>query len=566
MKKIFPLSQNIIAKIAAGEVIERPVFAVKELVENALDAQADSIIVHIEESGLKKIVVIDNGHGMDRADLEESFKLHTTSKILSIEQLSHIATLGFRGEALASIAAISNLTIQSRTKDAASGTIIEIKNGQLEKVSPIGMPVGTTISVTNLFHSVPGRQKFLKSSKTEFRHIINLLTQIALVNPEVHFMLTHNKKMIFDLPKTIDIRERIDLLLGSALNKHLLPVSYQDSYITINGFLATPQTTVATNNKQFLFVNDRHITDKLLAGVIKDAYGTLLSIKNQPVFILFLTLPFEFVDVNVHPRKEYVRFANTQLLRETMQKVVTQTLTRHNQTYYNDTSLGFGLGDNTNITHSFAGRLLKENQIPWDIRTRKEILAFADIIQLHNVYLVTQTRFGIVLIDQHAAHERILYEQFQKGLKDAQKETPLYHLAKSYLIELSLSESELLREHLSLFHKLGFDIAPFKDNVFALRTVPLLFHDRKPEELISEVLSDLEEGKNPKDIDTTSQKLIAYLACRASIKAGEQLAKKQVKDLVEKLEQTPHNATCPHGRPTKIIIDLEQLHKMFKRK
>jgi DNA mismatch repair protein MutL len=564
IKKILPLSPDVIAKIAAGEVIERPIYAVKELVENALDAGADAIAIHIEESGLRRIMVIDNGEGMSKDDLAESFKLHTTSKVSSVEHLSHIETLGFRGEALASIAAISNMMIRTRTKKSVAGMQVEIKNGKVANFVPVGMPKGTNVTVTNLFDSVPARKKFLKSGQTEFRHIVSLITHLALVHPQVHFTLTHNKKTVFDLPATTDVPERIKLLLGIKVFTNLIPFSYQDNYVTISGFLAKPQEKTFSTSKQFLFINKRKVFDKLINLSVKDAYGTLIDPKSLPVFILFITLPYEFVDVNVHPRKEFVRFTDTQFLISSVQKAVSETLTKNNLTFYDETGFGFGLSD-AKLTESFAGKMIKENQIPWDIRIRNELGSFTDILQLHNLYLLTQTRFGIAFIDQHAAHERILYEQFLQAFKNEKKNSPQYHLPRPAVLELSFTEISLLEEYKEVLENLGFIFEPFKENTYLISSVPLLFQDRNPVELVTEMLSDIELGKNL-GVDKVSIKMIAYLACRGAIKAGESLTKKQAKELVEKLEVTNNNATCPHGRPTKIVIDINQLHKMFKRK
>lgn len=564
MRKIQTLPPDVIAKIAAGEVIERPVYAVKELVENALDAGATSIAIHIEESGLRRITVIDNGEGMSKADLQECFKLHTTSKLSSVDHLSHIETLGFRGEALASIAAISNMVIRSRTKKSVGGIQIELKNGKIENIAPAGMPEGTTVIVSNLFHNVPARRKFLKSAQTEFRHIVSFLTHVVLANPEVRFVLTHNKKTIFDLPKTPDLLERIKLFLGTRTFANLLPFSYQDKYVTLSGFLAKPQEKTSSTSKQFLFINKRKVTDKMISLSVKDAYGTLIDPKSLPIFILFISLPYEFVDVNVHPRKELVRFADTKLLADTIHKAVSETLTKNNLTFYDDTGFGFGLSD-AKVTQSFAGRILKENQIPWDIRPRNELGTVLEIIQVHNLYLLTQTKFGIALIDQHAAHERILYEQFLTAFQSERKQSPQYHLHKPAVLELSFTEKELIEEHHGLLNSLGFALEPFKGNTYLITAVPLLFQDRKPEELVTEMLADFEQER-VRDVDQVSKKLIAYLACRAAVKAEEPLTKKQAKDLIEKLEVTNNNVTCPHGRPTKIVIDIDQLHRMFKRK
>src|SRR5664279_5399239 len=264
MKKIYPLPENIIAKIAAGEVIERAAYAVKELIENSIDAGADVISVHIEESGLRQIIVIDNGEGMSSEDLEECIKPHTTSKISSEDNLSQIRTLGFRGEALSSIASISRMILKSKLKDAVAGTKIEIVQGNVKQILPVGMPQGTHITIDNLFFPVPGRRKFLKSPRTEFRHIVNVLAHAVIAYPQVHFSLTHNKKKVFDLPKSSGTMERVKLLLGIGVFSNLLPVLSTEDYISVSGFLTRPQISASTSQKQFIFVNHRKITNHLI--------------------------------------------------------------------------------------------------------------------------------------------------------------------------------------------------------------------------------------------------------------------------------------------------------------
>lgn len=572
MKKIFPLSEDVITKIAAGEVIERPVFAVKELVENSLDAGADSITIQIEESGLKSITVIDNGEGMSKEDVQESFLPHTTSKITLAENLNHIETFGFRGEALSSIAAISRMHIKTRQSSETGGTTIEIIEGVVKKVGPVGMPPGTQITIYNLFYPVPARKKFLKSARTEFRHIVDLLTRIAIVHLDRGFSLSHNKKLIFEIPKTATILERIKILLGSTIASQLLPVNYEDSYISIAGFLTKPQLTTTTTQKQFLSINNRIVTDKLISHAVKDAYGSLLSATTHPIYLLFFSTPYEFVDVNVHPRKEQVRFVDTQLIYDAVHTAVSKTLATHNLTFSNTSEDGIGLSDamqptrKFGFTNSYAGRLLKENKTPWDIPILSEVSPTTDVMQIHNLYLLAATPQGIVLIDQHAAHERILYEQLLEVYQQKQTERGKRILAKPALLTLSLSETEVLQEHLALFVKFGFEIEHFKSNDFFVHAVPLLLQDRNISKVIVEMLDEIQQEKRPKSIDTISNKMLAYLACRSAIKAGDRLTKKQAKDLLEKLKKTPHNITCPHGRPVKVMVDIKKINTMFKRK
>ncbi len=567
MPKIQHLSQDVIAKIAAGEVIERPVYAVKELVENAIDAKAESIIINIEESGLKRITVIDNGEGMNEIDLQECWKPHATSKLLSIEDLTIIETLGFRGEALASIAAISKLTVQSRIKGEQAGFSVEIKDGKLVRTSSVGMPFGTQVTVENLFHATPGRKKFLKSARTEFRHIIETIMQFAFVHPDIHFLLTHDKKTIFDLPRTSESLDRINVLLGKELYASLLPIEYEDSYIQISGFVARPQMTTRNSQKQYLFVNKRTIGDKGIASAIKAAYGNLIEKQVYPISLLFLKILPEVVDINVHPRKEEVRFVNQSEIHEIIKRAVTQTLAKHDIVYRNSLWQESIYSEDEQFkssTNSFTGKVLRDQSLPWSLSQPLKV-NIQNTIQIHNLYILADTKQGFVLIDQHAAHERIRYEQLQNEFKKQKKKDNHYAFSKPKLFELSIQEQELLEEHLETFTQLGFIIEHFKGRSFLLRAVPELMKDRDPKDLISDILENLRtEGQND-SVDAVSQKIIAFLACRGAVKAGDILTKKQSLDLINQLEKTENNATCPHGRPTKILVDLSTINKMFKR-
>lgn len=554
MQKIFPLSSDVIAKIAAGEVIERPAYAVKEIIENAIDAKAESITIHIADSGLKKIVVIDNGEGMSTEDIKECFKPHTTSKLTEEEQLHAVRTMGFRGEALSSIASISTMTIKSKTAEEVAGTQVTVQNGAIKNISPVGMPVGTSVTIDNLFYPVPARKKFLKSKRTEFRHILDVVSHTALAHPEIRFVLTHNNKTIFDLPKTKENTDRIQKFIGPSVFEHLIPITYTDQYVGFTGFLAKPQVVTKTANKQFLFVNQRKITDKLISQSVKEAYGNLLEATASPIFILFLTIPPEVVDVNVHPRKEQVRFLNKETLFATIKKAVSENLTKNNLTFLN---LDWKTRDGQ--TKSYAGKLLKQLVLSDAalLTTREK---HAEIQQIHNLYLLTPTKQGLLIIDQHAAHERILYQEFLKAFEKEKQKTEVFKLPKPETIDLSMTEQEALEEQKKELKKIGFS---FNSN--KLTTVPKLFKDWDYQNLITEMIEDILEEKNIADIGTQSNKMLAYLACRSAVKAGDPLTKDQIKRLLEQLEKTENNATCPHGRPVRVAVNLQDLNRMFKR-
>lgn len=564
MRTIFALPQVLIAKIAAGEVIERPSFAVKELIENAIDAKADVIQIHVEEAGLKRITVIDNGVGMAKEDLGVCFISHTTSKLHEEHQLTSIQTLGFRGEALSSIAAISDMVIQSRTTDAAGGTIVRLKGQEIDEIAPIGTPVGTIVTVANLFQSVPARKKFLKSPQTEFRHITEIVMQFALLYPGIHLFLTHNKKTIFDLPPKQDTLERIKVLLGASLFEQFIPVEYEENYLKVTGFVGKPQVAAKANQKQFLSVNDRLVKDRVVALAVKEAFGSLLPATNTPVFLLQLTLPAETVDVNIHPRKEHIAFLNSTQVFTAIKQAVSQTLEEHNLTFRlvrfkNDTSARLG------ETTSFAGQLLKETVLPWN-RTQtgalpKNILA----TQLHQTYLLIPTEEGLQLVDQHAAHERILYEQFAEAFTTEKKKKQPHELAQPLTLHFSVTEAQVIEEYASVFADLGFILEPFQGTSYILRAVPKIFKGRKSEKIVRDMLADLAEESGLRTIDVSSQRMLKFLACRAAVKAGDVLTPTQAKNIIQQLATTSNNATCPHGRPTKIVVTLEELHKLFRR-
>lgn len=572
MPKIHQLPPHVIAKIAAGEVIERPAYAVKELIENALDAKADYITIQLEEAGLKKIIVTDNGEGMSYEDIQECFKPHTTSKLSQEDDLTGITSLGFRGEALASIAAMSSVTIKSRTSDSSAGTIVALKAGNITKLSPVGTPIGTTVIVDHLFSHVPARKKFLKTPTTELRHSIETVFRYALAYPHIRFFLSHNKKTLLDLPKKQDMHDRLRIIFGNDITSNFIPLDHEASYLKISGFLAKPQVATYSQSKQFIFVNNRYITDKSIALSVKEGYGNLLEAKAYPVFVLFLALPYETVDVNVHPRKEQVSFIDNRFIADTVKLAVTETLKKHNLTFhalrwkidplYDPTTEQLYSPRKGNLS-SFAGQLLKDAISPWDMRETTQILQQSNYTHLHNLYIVTQTKNGIVFVDQHAAHERILYEQFAKNFEQKKQES--YALSKPYPLRLPVTETVLLEEHSEHLQQYGFIIENFQYNTFRITHIPLVFKDQDLITRIRELLDILAKENTVQMITGKHMRMLSYLACRSAIKAGEKLTKKQCKELVEKLEQTSNNATCPHGRPTKITISLQELNRLFKR-
>lgn len=569
MQKIHKLSPETIAKIAAGEVIERPSFVVKELIENAIDAHATEISLSIEDAGLQKIQITDNGEGMSQEDVEECWKPHTTSKLTESDTLVGIKSFGFRGEALASLAVVSTLTIKSRTDGEDIGTQIEIKDGKMIKSIPVGMPRGTTVIAENLFSHIPARKKFLKSTQTEFRHIVEVVNYFALAYPDIRLFLQHNHKIVLDFPQYDTFKERVTAIVGNNTSSLLLPLQNQDSYLSIKGYIAKPQLTLSTQSRQILFINKRKVTDKLISLAIKEAFGTMLEANVYPYFILFLDFPYEMVDVNVHPRKEQVVFLNNQDIFQKVKEIVHETLQANNITFQNISWKRMGAG----TTNSFAGKLLKQTVLE---KEKFHVAPHSPFIQIMKLYIFSQTKKGIMLTDQHAAHERILFEKLKKEFIKQKRKNKSFQLKEPLVLHLSAPEHLLLKEYKKIFQKLGFNFyfsskhskskkINTGNTLVIVTHVPFLFQDREPEELIKQFLENIEQDIPLRTIDRVSEEMLAFLACRSAVKAGDSLTEAQMKQIIRDLEKTENNATCPHGRPTQMSLSLDELHHLFKR-
>ncbi len=565
MSKIHLLSHETISKIAAGEVIERPAFAIKELVENAIDAHASFIEVHVEESGLKKIIVTDNGTGMSKEDLELCFLPHTTSKLSNDADLIGVRTLGFRGEALSSIAAISHMTIQSREQNSDIGYKIIISRGEELEVVPIGTPFGTRVSVNDLFYSVPARKKFLKSGKTELRLLSNIILQFALCYPSIHFVFSHNKKLIFDLPPKKSNEERISFLLGNDFISQMMDFKKEENYIQLHGYIGHPQQASKVNNKQYLFVNNRLVSDKLISLAIKEAFGSLLPSSMTPTYLLFINIPPETIDVNVHPRKEQIAFINNSLVFETVKNAVTETL-NHNNINFRLSKFKDDNSVKTGETTSFTGLILKQHVLVPEKNSSELFAQHFSPIQIELTYILSITPGNITLIDQHAAHERILYEKFLKEFLTEKTKSDLHILSESLTVDLSLDEKMLLDEYEELLLKTGFIFESVNKTTIIIKKIPSVFKGRNIKKIINDILLDLSHEKKVSPVDRATERLIAFLACRAAVKSGDRLDENTMKHILDELSQTKNSSTCPHGRPTTLHISYEELAKFFRRK
>ncbi len=560
MPTIHILPQELIAQIAAGEVIERPSFAVKELLENALDALATHLIIELQDAGIKEIKITDNGEGIGKKDLLLALHPHATSKLTDTTSLHSIKTLGFRGEALSSIASISHLTLRSRKKGESSGWMIESEYGTLKEITPTGMPEGTQLIVKNLFHTIPARKKFLRSIASELRLIVEMISSYAVCFPQKRFFLSHNGKTLLDLSPS-SYEERVENVIGKKVFSQTFSFIFEDSYIKGQGRLGKPQIATTTS-KEYLFINNRLVQDKLILASIKEAYRTLIEKTQFPFYILHLSIPPEMIDVNIHPRKEHLAFHDPVSLYSILEKEVKTELANQNLTF---SSLTWKTdGKNQIITKSSTGQELKEEVF----LEREDVLGESlsdSIIQLHRVFLVTQTKQGILLIDQHAAHERVLYEKFKKRLEARKKEKKTTLLSTPISLEMSLSEFHLFEEAREIIKEVGYGIEEFHEKTLLITSVPTFFLEFNHEDTIHEILDQIREvGVASKDKQIES--MLCFLSCKAAIKAGDFLSDIQMKDLLTQLENSPNNATCPHGRPTKILLSLQELYRLFKRK
>ena len=582
---IIELPEEVVKKIAAGEVVERPASVVKELVENSLDAKSNVINVEVINGGLKEIKVIDNGIGMSEEDAILACRRHTTSKIRTADDLKHIKTLGFRGEALASIAAVSKVTIITRRKEDPVGTKVIVEGGKLKKVEPIGCNVGTTVIVKDLFYNVPVRRKFLKSTAKEFEYIADVVARYSFLYLNVHFTLKHNGRNIITSPATTKLVDKVSYVYGINVAKSLIEISEQKDQLTITGVASKPHISRATRDYITTFVNGRYVISQILYRAIDEAYFTLLPEKRYPIVIFNLEIPPEEIDVNIHPSKREIRFHNTEqvynfvkesirnaLLREKLQPEITERVKTQLKSQVqkvheiveadvvtnNQMKRGnIGLMRQETLTEIASVEEVKKPskyKIPWKI-----------LGQVGNVFIVATDGENIFIIDQHAAHERV---QFERLLREYYKDRiKSQELLEPYVLDFPPQKVDSLKNLLDFLRNMGIDIEFFGGNTFLVRTVPVIIKRFVDKETIRDFVDDLldfaeiKKGRLPNERDA-----IALMACRSAIKAGDPLSQEQMEKLIYELLSTTENPyTCPHGRPTILELRKEKLYKLFKR-
>lgn len=615
MPTIRQLPSSVVNKIAAGEVIERPASVVKELVENSVDSGATRIDVTVEQGGAELIRVVDNGCGIAAEELPLAVASHATSKIAGADDLFHVTTLGFRGEALASIAEVSRMVIRSRPTDCEAGAELEIIGGRSQPVRPVGCPVGTSIEVRQLFFNTPVRHKFLRTTSTEMGHISEAVTKLALAAPQVHFTLSHNGRQLYDLPAVSDMRDRIAVLFDGEIARALIPINSSDEQVSLSGYVANPSQSRGNNRLQYLMLNGRCIRDRSLQHALGEAYRGLLLTGRYPICFLNLQLSPALVDVNVHPTKLEVRFQDggrlySQLLGTLRTKFLTSDLVARGSFPTKNDDEDSGMANSTSELYAWA-----KNQLSRGAETQSELTGFAtsDIperdnslrlhtldpsfraanqhhaqridtphiaeashaapisaphfaskaIQIHNRYLVVENSDGLEVIDQHALHERILYEQLRDKIAQGQLESQ--RLLVPEPVDLPASEAGVLLEHGDVLAQLGLEIEPFGGETVLVAAYPAMLANFSPREVLQGLVEQLQNGgKRPESRDLLDE-LLHMIACKAAVKFGDRLTPEEVDALLAQRHLAQDHHHCPHGRPTALVFTREELDRQFKR-
>lgn len=576
--RIKRLSTTMADEIAAGEVIERPASVVKELVENSIDARSSSIEIHVCFKKRYSIMVHDDGQGIFKEDLPLAFSRHATSKIEEMEDFYSLKTLGFRGEALASIASIAKVLLKTRRREEAHGSLLEIHRGKIIEERGIPKNPGTQIQVDDLFYNTPARLKHLRQTSTEFGHCSSIASQLALAFPTIGFLLKHNKKKVFQTPGNGDLYNTIFSLFGDRVTSSLLPIELSKEYVAIEGYLSSPSYTRKSSNQIFFYVNNRFIKNSLLKKVALEALRGYLPKGEYPFLLLKIDMNPVHIDANVHPQKLTIRFSRfeavAKILREALaktidkeQRIPTLPLQQRETEQVRERPLNLSLGfykreereEKKEREERIHSRTERERVVSIS-STREGIpsnLVFLG--QLYQTYLLLQGEEAFYLMDQHAAHERILY---QRLLTAEEEEDPKSQLLLTPLtLQISPKERALLENEMERLKEIGFQIEPFGEDSFLLRAVPL-YLDSLSQEALQDLFQDLlERDGREKDHD-----LLSIMACHGAIRAGEHLTYEEIRALIEDLKKTNNPFQCPHGRPTILSMTRKELDEYFMRR
>jgi DNA mismatch repair protein MutL len=582
------LPDLLINQIAAGEVIERPASALKELLENSLDAGATEILVQLDGGGIKLLRVRDNGSGIAQEQLSLALMRHATSKIASLEDLQRVASMGFRGEALASMAAVAQVTLISRHSEAPHAWKIEAVDGKQSDAAPAAHAFGTSIEMRELYFNTPARRKFLKSENTEFAYCEETFKRIALSRPDVAFSLEHRGRTVWQLSAG-DLVQRITAILGAEFGKHAVAVERNVANLHMYGIAALPAYSRSSRDEQYFFVNGRFVRDKVLMHAVRQAYQDILHHQRHPAFVLFLEMPPEQVDVNVHPAKSEVRFRESQGIHQfvfhTLQQALSATMAeapsatvpvgaasaanglRQETTSYNTVPtqqqrIPFSAAQQQPAYRLWDESIIAREQIPAATQQQEHPLGYA-LGQLSGIYILAQNQHGLIVVDMHAAHERIVYEKLKTALDEQKIPTqPLLIPVTFHADTLDVATAEEAQAALAT---LGFDLAPISPTTLAVRAMPAMLKQSHAEAAAREVLHELREFGASRTLTERRNELLATLACHSAVRANQQLSIPEMNSILREMEQTERADQCNHGRPTWFQITVDELDAMFMR-
>ncbi|MBI4455336.1 MAG: DNA mismatch repair endonuclease MutL [Acidobacteria bacterium] len=607
MGRIQVLSETVAHQIAAGEVVERPASVVKELIENSLDAESRRIEIELRAGGRQRVRVRDNGIGMERVDVELAFARHATSKIRQIEDLNRIQTLGFRGEALPSIASVSRLTLKSRARGDASGTEIVIEGGRICSVRETGWPEGTEVDVQDLFFNVPARKKFVKAPSTELSHSMRLIAQYAIARPEVHFEVENERGSVFSAPPVADIRERIFQVYGKEFLDNLVPFEEGRGSMRVFGFTSLPHEQHSNRYSQLFFVNGRMVRDKTISSAVMAAYRQLIPAGTYPATLLFVEIPSCEIDVNVHPAKTEIRFRDSSTLFSLIRAAIDHGFVACQrvpdypersvsvpaggespcsgqqfgpfaprpenaaalayQTPYWDGQMR-GRRDMTTGSTEVSDVAIPEDHLAWpggafeamaEIRSSEPPRAMG---QFRSSFIVAVDRLGIFVIDQHVAHERVLYDQAVRQMRHGR--VPAQRLLVPHTISVPTVRRAFIPELLVQLNTGGFEAQAYGNDI-VIQAVPVVAKDADTDLMVREFLEGLEISEQKTDVTEVRKRIAVSIACRAAIKINTELTVEKMQWLIDELYQTENPTTCPHGRPILFRLGLYDLLRNFKR-
>jgi DNA mismatch repair protein MutL len=561
-RRIRLLSQSVADRIAAGEVVERPASVVKELVENALDAGATEIAVDVEGAGAVLVRVADDGSGIHPDDLRLAVRRFATSKISSADDLSAVHTLGFRGEALPSIAAVSHLEVTTAIRGIEGGRRVTVRGGEIQDEETVGAPAGTVVTVRHLFFNTPARRKFLKSPAREFSLIVDALQRLALINPDVGFRLSHEGNEVLRYPVATGA-DRAGAVLGERTMVQTLPVAQIINAVEIGGWLGRPELARGTRRQQFLFVNRRSIQNRMLSAAIEQAYEQIVPAGRHPVYVITLALPLDAVDVNVHPRKLEIRFDDDHQIYTAVNRAVRETLRaaqllRPVPVAMAVVPLSRGALPLEHLP--LTGEQVREAEVA----PHGRLPAMRLLGQLHRTYVLAQGERGLIVIDQHAAHERVLYERI---LTARRRHSDVGQtLITPQPLVLNPGEFALWEQRADALRVLGFDLEPFGGRTVLLRSVPQIAAGGSAEQLLRDLLVQAADDVQLDAADSVLERLTITTACRSAVRAGDPLTSEQMVRLLNDLAATDDPFTCFHGRPTMVTLPLEQVERWFLRR